>query len=122
MSRLHRAPDLPTLRLACWAWRAIRAARQGVRRGGLSDIRLPPVPGAGERAGRGVRAVLDRSNASCLVRALVLQAWEASRGRPRDLVIGVTAPSDDFEAHAWLDGDEPPTGRPFSELVRQPAG
>jgi hypothetical protein len=47
----------------------------------------------------------------------VLQAWHAAQGRPRDLVIGVTAPSAGFQAHAWLDGENPGA---FEELLRRP--
>ena len=66
---------------------------------------------------------------SCIVNAIVLQAWEAAHGRRRDLVIGVTGP-DAFSAHAWLDGDPVPAaddasadGRPsaFTQLLRRPA-
>jgi hypothetical protein len=41
---------------------------------------------------------------SCLVNAIVVQAWETAHGRRRDLVVGVTGP-DRFRAHAWLEGD-----------------
>jgi len=43
-----------------------------------------------------------------LVNSIVLQAWETSHGRRRDLVVGITGP-DGFRAHAWLQGDEVPT-------------
>jgi hypothetical protein len=78
--------------------------------------------------------MLRRVGETCLVNAIVLQAWEAAHGQRRDLVIGTTGP-DGFHAHAWLDGDpivpasDPgldtslPAGgvRTFSELVRRPA-
>jgi transglutaminase superfamily protein len=54
-----------------------------------------------------VRAALRRSGASCLVSAIVLQAWEAAHGRRRDLIVGV-AWGEGFHAHAWLEGDRPP--------------
>jgi hypothetical protein len=58
---------------------------------------------------------------SCLVRARVLQAWYLAHGRVRDIVIGVTAPSAGFAAHAWLEGDPPCHSEGFTELMRQPA-
>jgi hypothetical protein len=54
-----------------------------------------------------VRAALRRSGESCLVTAIVLQAWEAAHGRSRDLIVGVTGATD-FRAHAWLEGDPLP--------------
>jgi hypothetical protein len=55
-----------------------------------------------------VRGGLRRFGESCLVNAIVLQAWEAAHGRRRDLVVGITRP-DGFRAHAWLQGDPVPT-------------
>jgi hypothetical protein len=65
-----------------------------------------------------VRGALRRQRESCLVNAIVRQAWEAAHGQRRDLVIGTTAP-DDFRAHAWLEGDPVPVaedGLDVSEL------
>lgn len=78
----------------------------------------------------------------------MLQSWEASHGRGRDLIVGVTDPAG-FKAHAWLEGDplhtdagldpsrlglgeraqavdagddhDPPGRRQFHELLRRPA-
>jgi hypothetical protein len=58
-------------------------------------------------AERGVRGALRRRGESCLVNAVVLQAWEAAHGRRRDLVVGITG-LDGFRAHAWLEGDPVP--------------
>ena len=65
-------------------------------------------------------AVLDRGPDTCLTRALVLQRWYASHGRRHDVVIGVAGPGTEFEAHAWLDGDETGAGDRFTELLRRP--
>ena len=65
-----------------------------------------------------MRAVLRRTEDTCLVRSIVLQRWYAAHGEPRDLIIGVTSPDDEFEAHAWLE-DEPVDER-FRELLRRP--
>jgi hypothetical protein len=62
------------------------------------------------------------TRANCLVRATVRQAWYAAHGDLRDVVIGVTAPSGGFAAHAWLDGDAPCHSDGFHELLRRPAG
>jgi Transglutaminase-like superfamily len=66
-----------------------------------------------------VRGALRRWHETCLVNAIVLQAWEAAHGRRRDLVVGVTGP-DGFRAHAWLQGDTVPAaddaGVDFSTL------
>jgi hypothetical protein len=70
---------------------------------------------------RRVRGVLRGARATCLERALLLQAWYLAQGEKRDLVIGVTAPSQGFAAHAWLDGDAPCHGDRFHELTRRPA-
>ena len=92
--------------------------------------------------------MLRRRGESCLVRAIVRQAWEAAHGRRRDLIVGVTDPAG-FRAHAWLEGDplhtdagldpsrlglgeraeavdagddhDPPDRRQFHELLRRPA-
>lgn len=63
--------------------------------------------------------MLRRTSPTCLERALVLQRWLAEQGSPRDVVIGVTAPSDGFAAHAWLEGEE--HGHDYTELTRLPA-
>ena len=68
----------------------------------------PPPPPLPAEAERGLRGALQQWRESCLVNAIVLQAWEAAHGRRRDLVIGITGP-DAFSAHAWLEGDPVPT-------------
>lgn len=115
MRGLPRNIDLPTLRGAWWAVRAVRVARRHAAGGRLDGAALPPVPADGSR--RGVAAVLRRRSDTCLVRASVLQAWDAAHGHPRDLIIGVTAPAAGFRAHAWLDGE--PAGEEFEELLRR---
>ena len=69
-----------------------------------------------------MNAVLRRRGYTCLVSATVRQAWYAAQGDRRDLIIGITAPSEGFRAHAWLEGDAPNAGQEgFSELLRHPA-
>jgi hypothetical protein len=49
---------------------------------------------------------------------LVRQRWLAAQGEPREISIGVTAPSPGFVAHAWLEGEKDPLEREFHELTR----
>ena len=77
-------------------------------RGFDAALAPPPPPALPAEAERGVRGALWRWRESCLVNAIVLQAWEAAHGRRRDLVVGITG-ADAFSAHAWLEGDPVPT-------------
>lgn len=99
------------LRAAWWAVRCVRRA---------DPEQFPPVPAVSAADRRGVSFALRAARANCLVRAGVLQAWYLAHGEERDLVIGVTAPSKGFRAHAWLDGDPPCHSEGFAELTRQP--
>ena len=112
-------PGLTDVRGAWWTVRAVHAARRGLARDGLPGLVVPPPPHL--RGGdRGVAAVLRRTEATCLVRSAVRQAWLSARGRPVDLIIGVTAPGSSLGAHAWLEGDRPFAGDGFHELIRFP--
>jgi hypothetical protein len=53
-------------------------------------------------AARAVSRLLRRRQNQCLSNALIVQAWRADHGDAVDVVIGVTAPSAGFSAHAWL--------------------
>jgi hypothetical protein len=101
--------------------RALRIVRKELPAGRWESIVLPRVPRLPGSAKRGVEAVLRRTGASCLPRAIVRQAWFAAHGSPRDLVVGVTSPSAGFEAHAWLEGDAPCHTEGYRELLRRPA-
>jgi len=115
-------PRLTPARLcaAWWTLRAIRSARRLTTEGQLLRGTLPPPPSLGDDARWAVVGTLARRHTTCLVRSLVLQAWDADHGRPRDLIIGVTRPDESFGAHAWLDGDTG-HGTTFTELTRRPA-
>jgi hypothetical protein len=106
------------LRAAWWALRAIREARRRLPRAGFNGVQLHPPPNLPASAGIGVAAALRLSKQACLVRATVYQAWYGGQGLQRDIVIGVTAPSAGFHAHAWLEGDPPCHGDGFEELLR----
>jgi Transglutaminase-like superfamily len=113
-----RRYDVATLRAAFWTLKELERFRRVVRREGIEarvvrPPRRPPPAGA-----RGVHGVLRRRNATCLERALLLQAWYAAQGIERDVVIGVTAPATGFTAHAWLDGEPAEQDGPFRELHR----
>src|SRR5437763_701391 len=116
-----RRYSVANFRGAWWAWRAARRTDRHLRSKGLDAALSPPAPPSlPADAVRGVRAVLRRTEDTCLVESIVLQRWHAAHGEPRDLIVGVTDPSSEFRAHAWLDGD-PPHGEPFRELLRRPA-
>jgi hypothetical protein len=110
----------PVLRAAWWTWRALVVARRGLRAGAVEGVRVPRPPRVAPYAIRGVFAVLRRSQHTCLERSLVLQRWYLEHGRPRDVVVGVTAPRNGFTAHAWLEGD-PEDVSEYRELLRLPA-
>jgi Transglutaminase-like superfamily len=113
----RRLPDLGELRAAWWAHRALRDVRRRLA-AGHTEVR--PVPAAlPASAVRGVEAILRRRRATCLEGALVRQRWLKAHGVTRDVVIGVTAPSDGFTAHAWLacPGESGPV-QPWHELRR----
>ncbi|WP_229401322.1 lasso peptide biosynthesis B2 protein [Micromonospora okii] len=108
------------LRVAAWAVRARRRVRRQLAHGGLDAVR-PPAPPPGADTDRDVvLRTLRHAGANCLERSLVLQRWDAGRRVPRTLVIGVTAPSAGFHAHAWLDGDPDPHRDGMTELLRRP--
>lgn len=133
MHRLRPA----NLRAAWWAISTARRTRRLLDARGLdAALAPPPPPPLPPEAEIGVRGALRRWQETCLVDAIVRQAWEAAHGRRRDLVIGTTGPRD-FSAHAWLQGDPPrPAGErvgdgappsaelaatEFEELLRRPA-
>jgi Transglutaminase-like superfamily len=109
---------LRALRAGWWTARATRAAGSDLGRHALAPVAIPAVPPSLAAGGRRVvEAVLRLQRASCLERAVVLQAWHLAHGRARDVVIGVRC-SAGFEAHAWLDGESGGTG--YAELLRRP--
>jgi hypothetical protein len=108
------------MRAGWWALLAIRRARRQLDKGGIEAVRLRPPPSLPPEAEIGVRAAFRLWSQPCLIYAAVRQEWLAARGCYRDIVIGVTAPNDNFRAHAWLDGDPPCHSEGFEELVRRP--
>ena len=118
-----RRLDLPTLRAALWAALALVRAHRSLRRRGLAGARVAAPPALPAHARRGVLALLRRTPATCLERALVLQRWDAAHGQPVDVVIGVTSPSagGGFRAHAWLANEADGMTAAYREIHRLPA-
>src|SRR5262249_35821481 len=110
--------NLANLRAAWWAQGALRAARRALASGELTGIVGPAPPPLPARAGRGVEALLRRRPHSCLEAALVRQSWLAAHGDPREVAIGITAPSQGFAAHAWVVDLDDPTDGTFREITR----
>ena len=109
-------------RAAWWSVRARTVAQRQIVDIGKHGLTLPTASSVPLRHTRWVSRVLWRSDAKCLVRSAVLQRWYADHGMAYDLVIGVTAPSKGFRAHAWLDMPEPdPLAQDFTEMTRLPA-
>ena len=116
---MRRLPSAVDLRAALWAYRALRQAHGRLADGQTRQIRLRPPPTLPAGAVRGVEAILRRRSHTCLEGALVRQSWLAAHGVMCDVVIGVTAPSAGFSAHAWLDRGEAHAGtRPHVEIAR----
>jgi hypothetical protein len=113
--------DLPTLRAAFWAMRALRRAERDLARDGLRGAHVSPPPPLPAHARRGVLAVIRRRPSTCLERALVLQRWEAAHGAASDVVIGVPGRRGDFAAHAWLESMPDRQAAEYHELMRIPA-
>jgi len=101
-----------------WTGQALTMVRCQLASGGLEQVELPG-PGPAFMA-RDVEATLDGTSASCLERALVRQRFYAAHGWPRDLVIGVSPPGQNFHAHAWLAGDFRAEDA-LPEILRRPA-
>jgi len=106
---------------AAWAAFSVRLVRRRLKTQGLGT-KVPPPPRVGPRGGRGVRAALRRLSPTCLERALVEQAWLASVGVLRDIVIGVPPEGmTQAPAHAWVDGTDDVSPEKYLELHRLPA-
>jgi hypothetical protein len=115
-----RSLDVPTLRAAWWARRALRLVHEDLREHGLRYRPVPAPPRLPRVARRGVLAILRRRSSTCLERALVLQRWDELQGQPRDIIVAVKGPTVDFAAHAWLEGDPDGDVTPYAELLRLP--
>lgn len=105
---------------ASWATYAALVVRWRLKRVGLKAC-VPKPPRLSRRAGRGVAGALRRLEPTCLERALVQQAWLASHGVLKEVVIGI--PPDGMHkdpAHAWVDGIDSLSPTRYLELHRLP--
>jgi hypothetical protein len=119
--KLTRLTDRGAWRGALWARRAVRDARRQLRDGHLNDLSIAPPHGLPPSADFGIHAVLRRLPATCLERAVVLQRWRTAQGDPREIVIGVLRGEDEFQAHAWVEGEGDRLASAYEELMRVPA-
>lgn len=118
---MWRRPTKTQIRSAAWAARARVLVARRLREREITDVQVPTAPALGLEATRGVRVALRLTGATCLQRSVVLQEWYAAHGVPRDVVIGVTAPSAGFRAHAWLEEPGEHLQTEFTEITRLPA-
>lgn len=118
---MWRRPTKSQIRAAAWATRMRLIAGRRLRRHDVGELQLPAAPRLGLEATRGVHVAMRLTRATCLERSAVLQRWYASHGVARDLVIGVTAPSTGFRAHAWLEAPGQYTQHEYTEITRRPA-
>jgi hypothetical protein len=105
---------------AFWATFAALVVHWRLEKVGLKAS-VPRPPRLSGRAGRGVAGALRRLEPTCLEKALVQQAWLASHGVMKEVVIGV--PPDGMHkdpAHAWVDGLDPLSPNRYLELHRLP--
>lgn len=116
-ARAARTP-VATARVMAWTWAGARRLRNDLGAGGIGAVaELPPSPPLDDRHRATVSGLLRLLGATCLVRAALLQRWDADHGRRREIVIGVARKEDGVAAHAWLAGD---SGGRFLELYRHP--
>lgn len=105
------------VRAALWTLTTLKSIRRQLSGGRFDQLEIPSPAKIPATASRGLYGILRRRQSSCLERALLLQAWYATHGNPRDVVIGVTGPLD-FAAHAWLDGETRCHDDGFREILR----
>ncbi|HEY6472107.1 MAG TPA: lasso peptide biosynthesis protein [Acidimicrobiales bacterium] len=113
-------PTPDDLRAGVWTLRCMARCRHLDEH----DVRTVPFPSSariGPRGGRVVLRLLRDREDKCLSNALIAQAWRSDHGDLVDVVIGVTAPSSGFTAHAWL-ADAPEAAKAgHQEIHRIPA-
>jgi hypothetical protein len=116
-SELRRVTHL--IRSVLTTTRAVRRTRSSLKAQPLSKVQpdLSTHDFAGF-PGRGARLAFRVTRATCLERALVLQAWHARRGIDHDVVIGFRKDRGSFIAHAWIDIGGAPADNGFIELTR----
>jgi hypothetical protein len=107
-----------TARVVAWTRAGVRRLQHDLRADGIDAVAaVPPAPAVDDRHRSTVSGLLRLLGATCLVRAALLQRWDADHGRRREIVIGVARHEGGVAAHAWLAGD---SGGRFVELYRHP--
>lgn len=96
-----RTPTPDDLRAGVWTLRCLFRCRR-LDEHDVRTVAFPSSAHIGRRGGRAVARLLRDREDKCLSNALIAQAWRSDHGDPVDVVIGVTAPSSGFTAHAWL--------------------
>jgi hypothetical protein len=97
-----RRPTLSDVRAGIWTLRCLGRCRRQLPKRDPQDVVLPSSAAIGLTGARALRTLLRDREDKCLSNALVVQAWRSDHGDYVDVVIGVTAPSSGFSAHAWL--------------------
>jgi hypothetical protein len=95
-------PTTDDLRAAIWTLRSLGRCRRQLKNGDARAVTLPSSAAIGVSGSRAVGRLLRDREDKCLSNALIMQAWRADHGDPVDVVVGVSAPSSGFTAHAWL--------------------
>jgi hypothetical protein len=93
---------LTKLRVLLWTLAVRVVVRRQLGRSGLQRITLPRAPRVGAAHAGKVDRVLTATRTTCLTRSIVMQRFLADNGDEIDILIGATAPSAGFRAHAWL--------------------
>ncbi len=96
-----RLPGASNVRAGVWTVRCLIRCRH-LDEHDVDTVPLPSSVGIPAGGAPAVARLLQNRRDKCLSNALVAQAWRADHGDPVDVVIGVTAPSSGFSAHAWL--------------------
>jgi hypothetical protein len=118
-SREHLRLELRTLR---WTVRCYLSIRRQLRSVRVDEIHVPERPAVPNNAKHLSNLFMRLVVRNCLVGALIRQEWYRAQGMRKAVVIGVRPPDRDFQAHAWLEGDDPTAdGYRYEELTRLPA-
>lgn len=99
---MTQRPTLTDLRAGLWTLRCLAQCRRQLGRRDVREVVLPLSHSIDRSGARAVNRMLRGRQNRCLPDALIAQAWRADHGQEVDVIIGVTAPSAGFTAHAWL--------------------
>lgn len=115
--RRIRLIDPRGLAVRRWTLRSLARTRTELSDRGMA-VRTPPAPVFPAWSALVVERELDRADATCLQRCLVMQAWFAGQGRDIEIVVAVPRTgAAEFTAHAWLRGYDPDEFEKYRELT-----